>query len=141
MLILPANGRHLRAGPTQPTVKVGPHLGSRLLGVMESELVPGGGFPAHTHDEYEEAFYVLAGEIEYLVDGVWMPAHSGATLFVPPGATHGFRNSSHEPAIHLAITSPAAAMTMVEEVMNTSPDEWSAVLARHASRLEATPSA
>ena len=44
-MLPPGQGRHLQAGPTRPTVKVGPHVGSRLIGMLESELPPGGGFP------------------------------------------------------------------------------------------------
>lgn len=135
-VVLPGEGRHLRAGPTRPTVKVGPHLGSRQIGILESELPPGGGFPGHVHDEYEEAFYVLDGEIEYLVDGVWTKAVAGATVFAPPGRVHGFRNTADKPARHLAISSPADAMTMIEELLHASPADVPAVLARYHSRLE-----
>ena len=139
MLIPAGGGRPLRAGPTRPIVKIGPHLDSRLLGVMESELPPGGGFPLHTHEEYEEAFYVLDGEIEYCLDGTWTRATPGTTVFVPVRGVHGFRNVTDQPARHLAITSPATAMTMVEGLMNGGPDQWPGVLQRYASRLETSP--
>jgi quercetin dioxygenase-like cupin family protein len=81
--IVPAGqGWQLEAGATRPTIKVGPHGGSRLIGMLESELPPGGGFPAHVHDDYEEVFYVLVGEIEYLIDDTRVPAPAGSTVFV-----------------------------------------------------------
>jgi quercetin dioxygenase-like cupin family protein len=134
-LVRPGEGWHLRAGHTRPTVKVGPHLGSRRLGVMESEVLPGGGFPEHVHDEYEEAFYVLDGEIEYLVDSVWTRAVTGTTVFIRPGRVHGFRNTTDKPTHHLAITSPAIVMTMIEELTNAAAGDVPAVLARYRSRL------
>jgi quercetin dioxygenase-like cupin family protein len=133
-LIRPGEGRKLHAGVTRPIVKIGRHLGSRQLGLIESELLPGGGFPPHVHDEYEEAFYVLSGEIEYLIDGVWTAAGSGSTVFIPPGSVHGFRNTTDLPARHLAIASPAIAMTMIEDLMNAVPGDMPAVLARYSSR-------
>jgi quercetin dioxygenase-like cupin family protein len=116
-------------------VKAGPHLGSRLIGMLESDLPPGGGFPGHVHDEYEEVFYVLAGEIDYLIDDSWVAAPTGSTVLVPAGRVHGFRNSGDEPARHLAIASPADAMTMIEELTQCPPDQWNAVLGRYRSRL------
>jgi quercetin dioxygenase-like cupin family protein len=134
-MLPPGQGRHLQAGPTRPTVKVGPHVGSRMIGMLESELPPGGGFPSHVHDEYEEAFYVLAGEIEYLIDGIWTKAPAKSTVFVPPGRVHGFRNVSDKPAWHLAITSPAEGMTMIEELMQAAPEELAGILSRYHSHL------
>lgn len=128
-------GRQLDAGATRPTIKVGPHGGSRLIGMLESELAPGGGFPAHVHDDYEEVFYVLDGEVEYLIDETWVPAPAGSTVFVPPGRVHAFRNNSDRPARHLAIASPAEAMTMIEELTKTTPEQRAAILARYRTRL------
>lgn len=134
--IVPAGqGRQLEAGATRPTIKVGPHGGSRLIGMLESELPPGGGFPPHVHDDYEEVFYVLAGEIEYLIDDSWVPAPAGSTVFVPPGRVHGFRNNSDRPARHLAIASPAEAMTMIEELTKTTPKHRAAIFARYRTHL------
>lgn len=110
------HGRRLQAGPTRPTVKVGPHDGGRLIGMLESELPPGGEFPGHVHDDYEEVCYVLAGQIDYLIDDTWAIAPAGTTLFISPGRVHGFRNTTDKPARHLAIASPAEAMTMIEEL-------------------------
>jgi len=127
------DGRALPGGATRPTVKVGPHIGSRLIGLLESDVPPGGGFPGHVHDEYEEAFYVLDGEIEYLIDDTWVRAAAGATVFVPPGTAHGFRNVGDQPARHLAVSSPAEAMTMIEELV-AAPDDAATTFARYRSR-------
>lgn len=134
-IVPPGHGRKLQAGATRPMVKVGPHAGSRLIGMLESELPAGGGFLAHVHDDYEEVFYVLAGEIEYLIDDTWTTAPTGSSVFVPPGRVHAFRNTSDEPARHLAIASPADAMTMVEELTLAAPENLAAVFARYRSHL------
>ena len=100
VIVPPGQGRELAAGSTRPTVKVGPHNGGRLIGMLESEVPRGSGFPGHVHDEYEEVFYVLAGQIQYLIDNDWTPASAGSTVFIPPGRVHAFRNAGHEPARH-----------------------------------------
>jgi quercetin dioxygenase-like cupin family protein len=134
-IVPPGHGRELRAGSTRPTVKVGPHSGSHLIGMLESEVPQGGGFPGHVHDDYEEVFYVLAGEIDYLIDDAWITAAAGSTVFVPPGRVHGFRNATEEPARHLAISSPAEAMTMIEELTRAAPEEAAGIFARYRSHL------
>jgi hypothetical protein len=90
----------------------------RLIGMLESELPPGAGFPGHVHDNYEEVFYVLVGEFQCLTD--WTTAPAGSTVFIPPGRGHAFRNAGDEPARHLAIASPADAMTMIEEALQAT---------------------
>jgi quercetin dioxygenase-like cupin family protein len=61
-------------------------------------MPPGGGFPfGHVHEDWEEVFYVLEGEVEYRLGEAWLPAPTGSTICVPPGAVHAFRNSSQTP--------------------------------------------
>ena len=43
----------------------------------------GGGPPAHHHNAYDEAFYVLAGEMEFRVDGETSRVPAGSMAFVP----------------------------------------------------------
>ena len=139
MIVPPGDGRHLSAGSTRPIVKVGPHLGSRLLGLLESELPPGAGFPGHVHEEYEEIFYVLEGEIAYLIGDEWATAPQGSTVFVPAGTAHGFHNPSQATSRHLAIASPAEAMTMIEELTSAGPDDLASVMARYRTWPAGSP--
>lgn len=132
-LVPTGEGRELPAGATRPRVKVGPHAGSRLIGMLESEIPPGGGFPGHVHDEYEEVFYVLEGEIEYRLDDAWLTADAGSVVFIPPGRVHAFRNAGARPARHLAIASPADAVTMIEELA-AAPDRSAEILSHYRSR-------
>jgi hypothetical protein len=74
------------------------------------------------HDDYEEAFYVLAEPIDYLIGGTWTRAPTGSAVFIPPG--RGTASQSRpEPARHLAIASAAEAMTMIEELAQTPPGQ------------------
>lgn len=132
----PGSGREFRVGPTKLLVKAGPEVGHRLVGVFESLMPPGGGFPfAHVHDEYEEVFYVLEGEVEYRLDDTWTVATAGTTVCVPPGVVHAFRNVSQAHARHLVVHAPPAAVQMVEELGQAARDQWDVILARHHSRF------
>ena len=138
-IVAPGAGRRFRVGPNELTVKAGPETGHRLATVFESTLPPGGGYPlTHVHDEYEEIFYVLDGEIEYLIGSQWTAAATGTTICVPPGVVHAFRNASPHPARHLALHAPPAALAMIEEIGQASEDQLPAILVKHRTRLTRT---
>jgi quercetin dioxygenase-like cupin family protein len=134
LIVRADEGRRLGGAASRPVVKVGPHIGSRLIGVLESDLPPGSGFPGHVHEDYEEVFYVLAGNVDYLIGDTWTTASAGSTVFVPPGTTHGFRNSGTAAARHLAIASPAESMTMIEDLVAAQPAHMADAFARYRSR-------
>ena len=54
----------------------------------------------------DEAFYVLAGEFEFMVGAEKMTATTGAFLFVPRGALHGFTVVGRNPGRLLITVSP-----------------------------------
>ncbi len=66
------------------------------------DIAPGVGFPNHTHPG-EEIIYVLAGSLEYQVDGK-PPAtlHAGDVLFIRAGTVHAAKNVGSDTASELA---------------------------------------
>jgi mannose-6-phosphate isomerase-like protein (cupin superfamily) len=66
---------------------------------------PGPG--AHTHPDEDDAFYMLDGELVFVVDGEEIVAGPGAFLLVPPGVEHDFVNRTDERAQFLNIHAPA----------------------------------
>jgi quercetin dioxygenase-like cupin family protein len=65
------------------------------------DFAPGASFPRHRHPG-EEIIYVLAGTLEYEVDGKPVTVKAGDVLFVPTGVIHAARNVGKEPAAELA---------------------------------------
>ncbi len=100
----------------------------------------GDGPPAHHHDNYDEAFYVLAGEMEFCVDGVTARVPEGSMAFVHRGATHSFRNPSTESARMLVVTTPEAIdliIRMAEGARN--PEALPTLFAQHDSEIDGPP--
>jgi quercetin dioxygenase-like cupin family protein len=66
------------------------------------DIEPGAAFPSHRHPG-EEIIYVLAGTLEYQVEGK-APAtlKAGDVLFVPAGTAHSAKNVGNVPASELA---------------------------------------
>jgi quercetin dioxygenase-like cupin family protein len=87
-------------------VVVPPGEGERLVGrervaYIKASLPPltlslfelGPGFEGpdpHTHDDHVDSFYVLKGEVEFLVAGETVHAAPGTFVVAPPGVVHTF---------------------------------------------------
>jgi quercetin dioxygenase-like cupin family protein len=56
-----------------------------------------------------EVFYILEGELIYLVGEETHNAPAGATLVIPPGTVHAFRNAQSQAARLLIIALPAGS--------------------------------
>jgi len=63
--------------------------------------------PPHRHVNCSEAFFVLSGEITFLVDGSSLAGQTGDFLLVPRGAGHTFGNTGSSPARLLVLHAPA----------------------------------
>ena len=64
-------------------------------------------FPAHTHEETEQAVYVIEGEVELFGDESAVLA-TGDTFVVGPGTEHGVRGRAEETQLIDAFTPPIA---------------------------------
>jgi quercetin dioxygenase-like cupin family protein len=75
---------------------------------MERIIPPGGRMPPpHIHTKCEEAFYVLDGEIEFLLDNETLIGRRGSFILVPGGVSHTFGNASTTSSRLLIIHAPA----------------------------------
>jgi len=65
------------------------------LALVEFELRPSFGGPdPHSHEDHTDAFYVLDGEVGFLVGDDEVVAGPGTFAAAPPGVTHTFTSSS-----------------------------------------------
>jgi mannose-6-phosphate isomerase-like protein (cupin superfamily) len=62
---------------------------------------------AHVHEDEDDAFYILEGELTFLFGDELLTAPPGTFVLVPPGVEHGFRNDGTSPARILNIHAPA----------------------------------
>ena len=54
---------------------------------------------------------------------------------MPRGVVHAFRNVSKDPARHLALHAPGAALIMIEELGQDREDQFEAILVKHHTRF------
>lgn len=71
------------------------------------EIAAGRVLEAHVHDGEDDAFYILDGELTFLLDEGEVAAPEGTFVLVPPGVNHTFRNASETPTRVLNIHAPA----------------------------------
>ena len=105
-ILSPDEGEKYRAGPFDITARV---LGSQSGGAFELyELAMGlATIDYHVHRRMDETLTVLAGEIEFFVDGKKFLRPAGSTAFVPRGVHHGFSNLGPARARVLILFTPA----------------------------------
>jgi quercetin dioxygenase-like cupin family protein len=78
------------------------------------------GPPPHTHTQTEN-FYILDGEITFLIDGKELVGRKGSFVTVPPETIHSFRVDS-ETALILNSYVPAGFELMITELGEVAPE-------------------
>ena len=79
------------------------------------ESVPlGGGPPPHFHP-WDESFYLVSGELDYVIDGKPGTVQAGAFVHLPAGTVHSY-TSRTEPSVMIAVTSRAGASALFADL-------------------------
>jgi quercetin dioxygenase-like cupin family protein len=100
----PGDGERLEGNNRAATIKVG----REELALIELELEPGFEGPGpHTHDDHVDSFYVLEGEVDFLVGDRWHRLPAGSFVAAPIGVTHAFANRDGQHARLLNIHAPS----------------------------------
>lgn len=80
----------------------------RNFSLMEVELPKDQGPPPHDHP-WDEAYYVLDGDVWFLVDDKEQVFSAGDFIYAPAGTVHSFRGAGDRPARVLVMDAPATA--------------------------------
>jgi mannose-6-phosphate isomerase-like protein (cupin superfamily) len=76
----------------------------------------------HKHD-FDEAFYVLEGELTFQVEDEVITRRAGELAFAPRGVAHTLANHSDGRARYLLVCTPAGFERYFAR-MNENPPEW-----------------
>lgn len=153
LLLRPGTGRAIPG--SSMTLKVGAGQ-SHTWSAFEAVVGPGFDVGAHLHQQAEELFYILDGELDLLAfeprvrtTGDWLSWESasgervlrggpGSVMFVPVGCPHAFANPAATPARMLFMVSPPGHEFYMEEIGELigkpgplDPAAIAAVRARH----------
>ncbi len=89
--------------------------------LMYEALPQGSGAPPHKHTWSDEHFYVLEGDLTFLVGDEIRTGHKGDFVFVPRNTRHAFRVDS-ETAAFLNGYTPAGLEMAVAEMAMPAPE-------------------
>jgi quercetin dioxygenase-like cupin family protein len=107
LVLRPTEGVRYKARGSEMSFKALASTAGGHFSLMERALPPGGRMPpAHRHLACDEAYYVLEGEVTFLLEGLEHVGAEGWWVLVPGGASHTFGNRSAGPARVLVIHAP-----------------------------------
>jgi quercetin dioxygenase-like cupin family protein len=85
------------------------------------------GPPLHTHD-FDEASYMLEGELIFLVEGALATKGAGELSFAPRNVPHTLANDGDVPARYVLVCTPAGFerhwARLAAEAAGVEPPEW-----------------
>ena len=142
----------VRAGEREPRNVLGMPLRmlceSRETGgawsLFEEEVPLGMGPPPHRHD-WDEAYYILDGEIDFEIDGRPVKTRAGDFHYLPRNTVHGFKGASSSPARVLIFAAPAHGSEFFHELsaeVRSLPEDASKIPAigkRHGIHFMSMP--
>lgn len=105
--------------------------------LMERSLPPAGRMPPPHKHNGDEAYFVLDGEVTFIIDGEERTDSAETFVLVPGGTSHTFGNRGSEPARLLVLHAPALDAYFAElEQLWSGPrqptvEEERALMSRH----------
>lgn len=93
--------------------------------LMEEEIPIGQGPPLHRHD-WDEAYYIVSGALDFQMDGESVRVEAGEFAYLPRNTVHAFKGGSQTPAQVLIFASPAHSSDFFKELnseVRTIPDD------------------
>ena len=112
--------------------------------LMEEEIPVGLGPPPHRHD-WDEAYYLIEGALDFEIDGQPVRVESGDFTYIPRNTVHAFKGASSSPARVLIFAVPAHSSAFFEDLnreVRTVPDDLAKVPAigqRHGIEFMPAP--
>lgn len=97
--------------------------------LFEEEVPLGMGPPPHRHD-WDEAYYILEGEIDFEVDGQLVKSRVGDFNYLPRNTVHGFKGASPMPSRVLIFAAPAHGSEFFQDLndqIRSVPDDLSKI--------------
>jgi quercetin dioxygenase-like cupin family protein len=118
------------------------------LGLIEN-VIPAGfaGLPLHVHPSFDEAFFVLGGELTFRVGDDVLAASSGTLVYAPGDVPHTFAEPNGRPARLLVWVSPAGhehyfevmAAEMSRAGGRPSPEFFTGLMVEHGIESVGSP--
>ncbi len=103
VVVLPGGGRRIGNVEFLCLSADSPRINVALITMAPGRHGP----PVHEHQSEDDAFFILEGELTFVVADREIVAPVGTFVLVPPGISHTFANRGVDPARMLNIHAPA----------------------------------
>ena len=130
--------KFLTLGSGNPLNVLGDHMVVRLTGaetgerftLVEQTNEPGTGIPMHLHENEDELFHILEGQMNFRVGGQAVTATAGTTVFLPRNIPHDWMVVGDTPVRTLLSVFPAGVEGMWQELsdMPAGPPDMQRVM-------------
>lgn len=90
--------------------------------LIEQNNIPGIGIPPHVHENEDEVFQVLQGQVEMQVGDVLTTLNAGDLIFCPRGVPHSWKVIGNENARAMLSIFPAGLEGMFKELSKLPAD-------------------
>lgn len=104
------------------------------------------GPPPHVHRACEEAWFILDGEVDFMVGGEVIRGRTGSFFLVPRGTSHTFQVVGDRPARWIGVFSPGRYMELIRKLGKLIPADGPpdleavvALFARYDTEIVAAP--
>jgi quercetin dioxygenase-like cupin family protein len=98
-------------------IVIGTEQTNGTYALIDMLIPPQGGPPPHSHANFQEAFYIIDGEIKVITKEKTYTAAKGSYVNIPfNGPVHKFTNKTDKTAHILCLTTPAGMEKMFEEI-------------------------
>ena len=84
--------------------------------LLDIRVPANAGPPPHIHTREDEVYLIKRGIFQFFMDGICMQAGPGATVYMPKGHMHTFKNISHQTGEQLLFVYPAGLEQFFREV-------------------------
>ena len=112
----------------QATVILDSATSGEATGIVDISLPPAWDGPPLHHHDFDEAFYVLEGELTLQVGEEVTTAAAGSLAFAPRGVHHTVANTADAPARYLLVCTPAGFerhwARIAAEAAGVEPPHW-----------------
>ena len=106
-ILEPNKGKHIAIVGDINTILASKEDTGGTYSFIEAKVFPGGGPIPHIQTREHEGFYVVEGQIIFIVDGQRIEAKPGTFVNIPPDVLHSFKNETNENAKMIIVLSPA----------------------------------
>lgn len=90
--------------------------------VEHPSMPPGFASPYHVHHREDESFYLIEGEVAFILNGAWKRFGPGAYVYGPREIPHGFKIVGDAPARMLILCTPAGFESFILELARPLDD-------------------